>query len=233
MAEFDGGGEMIDGGFGGGGDGGGGGGQMPGESMEDYIARLKKSGMFGGDITDQPQVGGSGVIVPGTTAGIGAGAAGTNQGTTSGLGTNVGGGKGPGGFGKDGTGTGEGGSYGAATVAEPVGNNNRSYSGSGGGGATIPGGTHTTFQWPTGSSDKGPATQKGGAYPDTWNTPMSRPENAGMNNFNMLAYLLSLRPQYVQPAYKNQLNPFTAGSMAAGQAPMSTNYLSRLTGGTR
>lgn len=210
MADFEGSGEL-------GGDAGSGEmGQREGESMEDYIARLKKAGIFGGEITDQPLLPGS---TSGSTAGVGAGAAGTNQGTTSGLGSGVGGGKGGGGGGPGG-GT-------AAPSTSGGGSSGGSYSASAGG--FIPAGDHNTFKWPSGGGGGGGGKYVvGAAYPDTWNTPMSRPENKGMNNANLLELMLRMRPQYVKPAYVNQANPFAMDASTFSNGAPARNYLDQL-----
>lgn len=195
------------------GEGSSGSGQLPGESIEDYIARLKKLGLYGGDITDQPLVGG-GIMTPGTTSGAGAGAAGTSQGTTSGTGA-----------GKAGTGQGTtsgltGQPLSGKGMWEP--DNSKSgpvggaYSGGGGGGSYDPG-THKVNALASmmGSGSSGSGKSELGYVPGGVMTG-SLVSNYRPNNF--LEEIL----RYVKPTY----------TMPARPAPLSgqpgTNYLAQL-----
>jgi len=219
--------------FSGVGDGGGSGSmEMParyrGETEEDYIKRLTALGLYGGNITDQPLIksdnvnggtgttsgGGAGAVGSpiGTTSGAGAGKAGSSQGTTSGL---------------------SGGEQSGKGVWEPDNSGSVSVRPSPGGGGSTPGQTPHQSALANfivgnvggGGGSSGGSPIAGSMGMDNFGkfTPKGSGSPAGRNL--LLKYL-----NYVQPAYRNQPNPFSV-DMNVGSP--GVNYLNQLMRGGR
>ncbi len=196
---------------------GGGSAQLPGESTEDYIARLKKMGLYGGDITEQPVVGGGGpsvtgfggVATPGSSSGLSVGSGMTSGGLSPGTGAGALSGKGM--WEPDNSGS-------VSARASPS-----------GGGGTQPGGDHITNALSAlmgGGSSPAPAPQIAGSI-GTGNFGNATPlYTTGGKGRNLLARYLD----YTQPAYRSQPNPFL---MNFNNGAPATNYLQQLMRGGR
>lgn len=196
-------------------EGGEGGGmtQLPGESMEDYIKRLKEAGLYGGDITDQPLVAGGGpavtgfggVATPGSSAGLSVGSNMTSGGLSPGTGAGL---SGKGMWEPDNSGS-------VQTRASPS------------GGGSMPGGDHKTnalnvlLNNTSGNMAQSKPSPMGYVTSNFGNiTPMASPTR---RTNALLQYL-----QYVKPAYRGP----TGGPISLDGNP-ATNYLSQLMRGGR
>lgn len=181
--------------------------QLPGESMEDYIKRLKAAGLYGGDITDQPLAGGGpavtgfgGVATPGSSSGLSVGSNMTSGGLSPGTGAGL---SGKGMWEPDNSGD-------VGVRASPT------------GGGSMPGGDHKTnaLNVLLNNTSGGMAVSKpspmGYVTSNFGNiTPMASP----MGRRNMLLQYL----QYVKPAYRGP----TGGPTPINGNP-ATNYLAQL-----
>ena len=191
----------------------GGNAQLPGESIEDYIKRLKELGLYGGDIKDQPLVGGGPSITgfananptPGSSSGM---SAGSNQ---------LSGGMNPGMSAFDNALSGKGVWEPDNSKSGPVGG---AYMGGGGGGSSG-GGQHAPNMLAAAMGGGGGGASatyiKGGI--DNGGL-MAPPINRGSpNSENALLKLL----QYVQPAYQRPV--YQPPNFSGGPG---TNYLQQL-----